>query len=247
MIAYQRSIVGTLAIVLAVVGTVVPVRAQSSEALQRAVEDALREDRALGRLEVSVVGTTVTLAGLVQTFWEKREALRRTFDVPGVGTVASEIEVPRGEDDQALAAEVVKAVQRYAYYTMWDQIDFRINEGVVTVTGRVTPERNKAGELFERIAKLRGVQDLQINLEPLSPSRGDRTIRAAIARRLFRNDHFERFRTMRNPPFHIIVHNGIVTLIGYVQSEIERLEMQRVVAQTNGVLRVENQLQTISR
>ena len=247
MIAYQRRIVGTLAIAVAVVGTVVPVRAQSGEALQRAVEDALRKDRALGRLEVSVVGTEVTLAGVVQTFWEKREALRRTFDVPGVGAVASEIEVPQVEDARELADEVVKAVQRYSFYTMWDQIDLRMNEGVVTLTGRATAERDKAGELFERIAKVRGVQDVQVDLESLSPSRSDRTIRAAIARRLFSNPHFERFRAMKNPPFHIIVDNSIVTLLGYVQSEIERLEMQRVVAQTNGVLRVENQLQTITR
>ncbi len=51
---------------------------------------------------------------------------------------------------------------------------------------------------------------------------------------------------MRNPPFHIIVNNSIVTLIGYVQGEVERIELQRIVAQTPGVLRVENQLQARS-
>ena len=49
---------------------------------------------------------------------------------------------------------------------------------------------------------------------------------------------------MRNPPFHIIVNNSIATLVGYVQGDIERLELQRIVAQTPGVLRVENRLQT---
>ena len=50
---------------------------------------------------------------------------------------------------------------------------------------------------------------------------------------------------MTNPPFHIIVNNSVVTLVGYVQSRIEYIEMQRIVAQTQGVLRVDNQLQTI--
>ena len=50
---------------------------------------------------------------------------------------------------------------------------------------------------------------------------------------------------MVNPPFHIVVHNGIITLVGYVQTQIELIEMQRIVAQTNGVLRVENQLQKL--
>ena len=50
---------------------------------------------------------------------------------------------------------------------------------------------------------------------------------------------------MRNPPYRIIVDNGIVTLLGYAQSNIDRLEMQRIVGQTNGVLRVDNQLETL--
>ena len=244
---YPRCTIGAVVTVLATVGAVVPAVAQSNEALQRAVEEALRGDRALRGLDVAVVGSEATLAGRVRTFWEKSQALRRALDVPGVATVASEIDIPRLEHDQALADEVIKAIQRYGYYTMWDQIEFRVNDGAVTVTGRVTPDQDKEGDLFERIAKVRGVQDLHITFEVLSPSRSDRTIRDAIARQLFANDLFQQFRTTRNRPFHIIVDNGIVTLIGYVQSEIERLEMHRVVGQTAGVLRVENQLQTLSR
>lgn len=225
--------------------TVVPMATQTGDFVKSAVEAELQKDGALRRLEVLVAGTEVTLMGLVRTFWEKSEALRRTFEASGVSTVASQIEVPRAEDDQDLTEDVIKAIQRYSYYTMWDQVDFRVNEGAVIVTGRVTPVRDKAGELFERIAKVRGVQDVQMNLEPLPAGRSDERIRNAIARQLFLNPHFERFRTMRNPPFHIIVDNGIVTLLGYAQSQIDKLEMQRIVAQTLGVLRVENQLQTI--
>ena len=52
-------------------------------------------------------------------------------------------------------------------------------------------------------------------------------------------------RLRTSPPFQIVVHNSIVTLVGYVQTQAELIEMQRVVAQTQGVLRVENQLQTL--
>ena len=219
--------------------------AQSPEQLQQAVERELREDRALRRLEVSVSGDEVTLSGRVRHFWDKNEALRRAFDVRGVGTVASEIEVPVQEDQEELVEEVSRAIQRYPHYRIWDYLDGRINNGVVTIVGRVTPERDKAGELFERIAKVRGVQDVQMNVTPLSPSRSDDRLRSAIARRLFSSDHFQRFASMTNPPFHIIVNNSIVTLVGYVQSQIEFIEMQRIVAQTQGVLRVDNQIQTL--
>lgn len=217
----------------------------SSEQLKQAVERRLREDRALRGLEVSVARNDVTLAGMVQSLWEKNEAQRRALDTRGVGNVVSEIDVSVGED-QRIADEVGKAIDRYPFYTIWDQIGGRVDNGVVTLSGRVTPGRDKARELFERIAKVPGVQGVEMDIRMLSPSSRDARIRHIIARRLVTNSHFERFRTMRNPPFHIIVNNSIVTLIGFVQSEIERIELQRVVGQTPGVLRVENQLQALS-
>ena len=217
----------------------------SSEQLEQAVERRLHEDRALRGLEVSVARNDVTLSGSVRSLWEKNEAQRRVLDTRGVGNVVSEIDVAVGED-QRIADEVGTAIGRYPFYTMWDELGGRVDNGIVTLSGRVTPGRDKARELFERIAKVPSVQGVEMDIQVLSPSSGDGRIRRLIARRLVTNSHFERFRTMRNPPFHIIVNHSIVTLIGYVQSEIDRIEMQRVVAQTPGVLRVENQLQALS-
>ena len=218
---------------------------QSAERLRQAVERRLREGRELRGLEVAVAGNDVTLTGSVQSLWEKNEAQRRALDTRGVGNVVSGIDVAVGED-QRIADEVGNAIDRYPFYTIWDEIGGRVDNGIVTLSGRVTPGRDKARELFERIARVPGVQGVDMDIRMLSPSSGDARIRYIIGRRLVTNSHFERFRTMRNPPFHIIVNNSIVTLIGYVQSEIERMELQRVVAQTPGVLRVQNQLQSLS-
>lgn len=248
MDAIQRqftSIAAALSIAVVGVTAAAPAAAQSPEQIEQAVERELRRDRALRRLEVSVAGDEVTLTGRVRHFWDKNEALRRTFDVRGVGTVVSEIEVPVQEDLEELVEDVSRAIQRYPHYRVWDYIDGRIDNGAVRIFGQVTPERDKAGELFERIAKVRGVQDVQVNLTPLSPSSSDNRLRNAIGRQLARSEHFERFVSMTNPPFHIIVNNSVVTLVGYVQSRIEYIEMQRIVAQTQGVLRVDNQLQTV--
>ena len=68
--------------------------------------------------------------------------------------------------------------------------------------------------------------------------------RRAIAAEVFRHDLFQRFASMPNPPFHIIVNRSAVTLVGVVQSQIEKLEMQRIVQHTQGILRVENYLTT---
>ena len=245
MVTHQMRLAGGAAITLALVTTAVPGGAQAGDALQRAVERALGGEGDMRRIEVSVEGNQVTLAGRVQTFWVKREALRLTLEVPDVDTVVSELEIPAGEDDQRLADDVGRAVQRYVNYTIWDYIEAVINQGVVTLSGWVTPDRDKAGEIFERVAKLRGVQDVQSSIETLPANRQDPLLRRTIARRLFASIHFARFGSMSNPPFRIIVDNGVVTLFGYVQSDAERIEMELIVGQTQGIVRVDSQLQTL--
>ena len=220
-----------------------PTAAQPAERLEREVRDALRRERDLRRLEVAADGSEVTLTGRLDTFWLKSEAIRRTLDVAGVETVVSEIALPEGSD-RGLVDDVSRAVRRYPHYTVFDYIDGRIENGVVTLTGRVTSERDKRAEVFERVAKIRGVQDVRNEIAAISPSTGDRRLRLAIARQVFGNVHFQRFSSFANPPFHIIVERSVVTLVGYVQGEIERRELERIARQTPGVLRVFNQLQT---
>ena len=160
-------------------------------------------------------------------------------------TVVSELEIPGAEDDQRLADDVGRALQRYVHNTLWDYTGAVVNQGVVTLSGWVTPDRDKAGEIFERVAKLRGVQDVQSSIETLPANLQDARLRQSIASRLFASVHFSRFRSMSTPPFRVIVANGSVTLVGYVQGDAERISMELIVAQTQGVLRIDNQLETL--
>ena len=219
---------------------------QSSSQAEREVREALRSERELRHLEVTVTGSEVTLSGELETFWSKSEAIRRALEVDGVETIVSEIVLPAPESDEQLAEEVIRAVQRYAHYTIFDYLDGRINAGNVTLMGRVTGERDKPREVFERVAKIRGIQDVQNEILTITPSTSDDRLRRSLATRIFRTTHFQRFRTQPNPPFHIIVERSVVLLVGWVQSEIEYNEMERIARQTQGVLRVINQLQTIS-
>ena len=223
-----------------------PASSQSSSQAERDVREALRGERDLRGLDVTIAGNEVTLSGQLETFWSKSEAIRRALEVDGVETIVSEIVLPEPESDEELAEEVTRAVQRYAYYTIFDYLDGRIDAGNVTLMGRVTAERDKASEIFERVAKIRGIQDVQNHIQTITPSTTDDRLRSSIARRIFRTPSFERFRTQPNPPFHIIVERSVVLLVGWVQGQIEYTEMERIVRQTQGVLRVINQLQTIS-
>jgi len=216
----------------------------TSQEIEQNVKDALK-GRDFRRVTATIISTEATLSGSVPTFWAKDQAIKKVLRVDGIETVASELELPEGESDENIAEDVAKVVQRYAHYTMWDFINGQVNEGKVSLAGLVTPDRNKKDDLFERIAKIKGVTDVENTIITLPPSSSDTRIRNSIANRLATNIHFERIARMPNPPFHIIVHNGIVTLVGFVQTQIEFLELQQLVAQSNDVLRVENLLQTI--
>lgn len=213
-------------------------------ALEQAVKDAL-DGRDMRRVEVSVEGREAILSGRVPHFFAKDQAIKRALEVEGIETVASELELPEAEDDNDIAEDVAKAVQRYPHYTMWDHITGRVNGGKVLLGGWVTPDRSKADDLFERVAKIQGVQDVQNGIETLPPAQSDVRLRESILRQLAQNTHFERLARMSNPPFHIVIRNGTALLVGYVQTQVEVIEMQRIVAQTQGILRVENQLQKL--
>ena len=176
--------------------------------------------------------------------WAKQEAIGRALQVEGVATVASELIITSAESDETLVQDVVKAIQDYVHYTVFDYIDGSINNGVVTLFGYVTSPPDKKGDIGERVARVRGVQQLENQIQVLAPSREDESLRRAIAAQVFRHDLFRRFARMPNPPFHIIVNRSVVALVGVVQSEIEKLELQSIVQHTRGILRVENHLTT---
>ena len=241
---HATAAIHALLVLGAFVASVVPAAAQTSAVIEREVREELRRDRDLRGLDVMVTGGEVTLRGELETFWSKSEAIRRSLTVDGVELVVSEMEIPPAESDQELGNEVGKAVQRYPYYTVFDYLDGRINAGVITLIGKVTAERDKAEEIFERVAKIPGVQDIQNQIETITPSSADDNLRRTIARVVFASSHFQQFSSRANPPFHIVVERSVVTLLGYVQSEIERREMEQLARQATGVLRVVNLLQT---
>ena len=249
----RATVVGLVAalfpvLVLAAAGVQARTPAQPERQITREVERRLSAGGELGRalrdVDVSVQGSEVTLSGTVPNLWAKQEAIGRALEVEGVVTVASELIIASTESDETLAQDVGKAVRDYPYYTVFDYIDGNITNGVVTLIGYVTSPPDKKGDIGERVARVRGVQQLENQIQVITPSSEDDNLRRAIAAEVFSHESFQRFASMPNPPFHIIVNRSVVTLVGVVQSEIEKLEMQSIVQHTRGILRLENYLTT---
>ena len=213
-------------------------------AVQAEVVKMLRDDLDLEEVTVALSGSEVTLTGRVATFWDKQEAINRTLALDGVETVASELIVPGAEDDEGIAEEVVEVIRTYRFITIWDYVGGGVLDGVVTLNGTVTPDRDKSGDLFERVAKIPGVQDVQMRIVQQSASRRDNDLRRGIAARALRHPALSHYTLVADvPPFRIVVDQAVVTLVGVVRSGVESNILESITRQSFETREVVNLLQ----
>ena len=144
--------------------------------------------------------------------------------------------------DAVLAGSAVQSVSTYPRYTVFDDVAVKVDAGEVTLTGKVTQPLKK-DELGRRMAALSGVRRVRNEIEVLPVSIGDDRIRRSVARAIYGSPAFWHFASMPNPPIHIIVENGRVTLTGVVPTNVERAVAQSL-ATGHGELSVTNQLRT---
>jgi len=198
-------------------------------------------DAGLVRVTVTVEERTVTLSGVVPSVGAKDEAVRQARKVNDVNEVVSRLEVTRAESDTVLARDVGDVLQRSIFVTVFDDINGTVADGVVTLTGNVTTPY-KSDSLARAVAQVQGVRDVVDRIEVLPPSLFDDQLRYAVAQRIYNDPSFLRYSLQHNPPIHIIVRNGRVTLTGVVGSDMDRRMAELKAREVFGVLGVENSL-----
>jgi hyperosmotically inducible periplasmic protein len=148
----------------------------------------------------------------------------------------------QGITDLQVADEIAKQVNSYTRYTIFDDVSVQVENGVVTLTGKVTMPYKK-DDLGRQVAKIDGVREVQNQIDVLSVSPFDEELRYRIARAIYGNPSFWNYAAMANPPIHVIVDRGRVTLTGVVNSNVERM-LARSLATGFGELEVVNDLRT---
>lgn len=219
-----------------------PTRADA--AIRAEVEAALEDaDLESGAPQVVVEGGVVRLTGQVSNAWEWGEVMERAGEVEGVVAVDPELEVAAPESREDLIEGVRRAVLRYVYYTVFDDINFGLEgEHDVVLLGAVT-EPFKKTEIEERVSRVFGVRSVDNRIEVLPLSPHDQDLRAALFRRIYRDPRFSDRANQVNPPIHIIVSRGVVALNGVCRSAIESRILESIARSTPGVFRVINNLQ----
>lgn len=123
--------------------------------------------------------------------------------------------------DAALIAKIGHEIRMYPRYTLWDNINFRVRDGEVELTGQVSQPFKKSdlGRIVQRVPGVRSVTN-SLQVLPLSPM--DDRLRFQVARAIFRDPVLSRYSMGVVPSIHIIVANGRVTLEGVVSNEMEK-------------------------
>ena len=138
--------------------------------------------------------------------------------------------------------DIAKTVNRYAQFSIFDDVDVAVKDGVVTLTGKVTMPY-KRDDIEKRVAKIDGVSEVHNQIGVLPVSQFDDELRYRIARSIYGNSNFWNYATMVNPPIHVVVEHGRVTLTGVVNSEVDRM-LARSLATQFGAFSVTNNLKT---
>ena len=147
---------------------------------------------------------------------------------------------------QPTTLQIFRGVQRqvltYPHFTVFDSVNAQIADGTVILTGKVTmPFKRK--DLEERVSKVVGVQKVDNKLDVLPASKFDDELRQGIANAIYGNSAFVRYANQSNPPIHIVVERGRVTLEGVVTSNLDR-QLAYSIASMFGAFSVKNALRT---
>jgi hyperosmotically inducible protein len=145
-------------------------------------------------------------------------------------------------DNERLAGRVRRRLANYVHYSIFDLVNAAVKNGTVVLDGYVTMSY-KAEEMVKMASRIEGVRKVVDKIETLSASIRDQELRQKIAQRLYGDSMFFEYSTQADPPIHILVNAGRVTLAGVVRSEIEKSKAETIARTTFGVMEVDNQLQ----
>jgi len=130
-----------------------------------------------------------------------------------------------------LTKEVRHELVMLPYYSVFDDLAYKVDGNNVTLYGQVTRPTLKTDA--ERVVKhIEGVENVTNNIEVLPLSPNDDQIRRAVYRAIYSQPGLDMYSLRAVPTIHIIVKNGNVTLTGAVANQGDK---QRAVIAAKGV------------
>jgi hyperosmotically inducible periplasmic protein len=123
--------------------------------------------------------------------------------------------------EQNLIKEVRHQLVLLPYYSVFDNLSFRVEGSKIVLMGQVVRPSLKSDA--EGVVKnVEGVSSVENEIEALPPSPMDDQLRRALFRAIYSEPALSRYAQSAVPSIHIIVKNGNVTLEGVADSETDK-------------------------
>jgi hyperosmotically inducible protein len=164
----------------------------------------------------------------------------RTLILAVLVTVPALAQEARRNDE--VFKDTSRAVLSYSNFTIFDDVRAVVQDGAVTLKGKVTMPF-KRDDIGRRVARVAGVTRVDNQIEVLPVSQFDEELRYSVAHAIYGSAAFWPYASMANPPIHVIVDRGRVTLTGVVGNEVDRV-LARSLASNMGAFSVTSELKT---
>ena len=140
-----------------------------------------------------------------------------------------------------LSQEVHNQLVLLPFYSVFDNLEYKINDREVTLLGQVTQPTVKT-DAEVAVKAIEGVTKVIDNIEVLPVSPMDDQIRRAEFRAIYRDPAPQRYAFGPVPPIHIIVRDGQVALEGVVANQGDKNLVNIRANAVPGVFSVTNNL-----
>lgn len=158
--------------------------------------------------------------------------------------------VPGPANESPLAKQIRHNLLMLPYYSIFDDLAFRLDGGVVTLEGACPPEPpwDIKSDAENVVKKVPGVTQVINNIKELPLSPMDWQIRRAVARTIYGDPEIGmRYGYQALPSIHIIVDNGHVTLEGVVDNQFDDTLIRTRVNTVPNVFSVDDKLIVLNK
>lgn len=130
----------------------------------------------------------------------------------------------RGDAHQAyITNEVRHQLLLLPYYSVFDNLEYRVDGSTVTLEGQVTSGHGVIkDDAAAAVKKIEGVDKVVNNIEILPPSPDDEQTRIAEYRAIYSFGSLQKYAVQNVASIHIIVKGGHVTLEGVVDNQADK-------------------------
>jgi hyperosmotically inducible protein len=149
--------------------------------------------------------------------------------------------IAQNKSNERLVKNVRHELVMLPYYSVYDNLAYRVDGAKVSLFGQVTQPTLKR-DAENVVKRIEGVEGVVNEIEVLPNSPNDGRLRDALFRAIYGKAQLNRYALMAVPPIHIIVKNGNVTLVGWVANEGDKTVADLAAKGVPGVFSVKNEL-----